>query len=483
MTQPTLREAVTMPPLEAGIGALAGLALWFSAAAFHIAMTPSQADLLPLLDEPLFWVLATGPLLIGGLGWIAGDRRRERQEAFALYQSAVDGQFADLAEREWVTRAVVQNAFDAVLILELDGAILDANPTASRIFGHSMDHLITLDITALLPDHDRLNKATVVDRRTAGGERLGVEWRTRARHADGSVFSVDLHISMLPEPGLLVYAVRDSTTRISQEARMVSDAVTAEKDRSVLAQRARGTVMLDVGLHLREHLARVLTQAEALRELDEAGTLGASIHEEVSAAWRWVEQLWNLTAWERATASPTLSPASVGELVDEVVDALGPLARQEGVRLHIRLDDGIGHLITDVPKLAAAMRNVIGHSCMRARHDVKVEVKRDPGRGTDWLAMFVRDDGEPLSDDVLNAVVGAYAQEEMLLEPPRGTEAGSLALAQRLARSLGGHIAVEAGPSGNEFSLRLPMDPSKVKDVPFRPPPSMETPDPSPVAE
>src|SRR5687768_17740726 len=144
------------PPYEAALGVLAGLALWTGGCLLEMAAEPASRSFVALAEHPMFWALATGPLFFGGLGWMGGDRRREREEAFRLYQVAVDGQFATIAEREWVTRAVVQNAFDAVLILDLQGQVLDANPTAARIFGYGLDDLVTLRIDTLLPDHERL---------------------------------------------------------------------------------------------------------------------------------------------------------------------------------------------------------------------------------------------------------------------------------------------------------------------------------------
>lgn len=457
---------------------LAGGALWVAASALHVLLVPG-GGLDGLFELPLFWALATAPLLVGAMGWLLGDRRREREEAFELYQRAVDEQLAGLAEREWVTRAVVQNAFDAVLILDPSLQVLDANPAAARIFGHTLDALVTQHIEALLPDHDRLERATVVERRTAGGERLGVEWRTRARHADGSLFPVDLHISMLADAGILVYAVREASTRVMREERLVQEALDAQKGREVIEQRRRGSLLQDLGGALRVHLDRVLAQAEEL-EADGVGT--ESVGEIVDASHgilERLEELWNLVMWERSQTATTLLPVTVAEVLDGIAEAMEPIARRQRVRLVISLADDLGPVVCDPSLFSWALRNLVRGAVQRgADGEVRIDVAREPGRGTDWVAVFVHDDGPPLDPDTLDRVYLSFATAEAPVVPPEART--GVALAQRLARALGGHVAVDSAEGrGTTFSLRVPMDPTRVREVPTRPPARMDSPPPT----
>lgn len=461
--------AAVAPPHEAALGALAGLAMWAGGCLLEMAADPAARSFVTLSDHAMFWALATAPLFLAGLGWLVGERRRELEEAFRLYQVAVDEQLATIAEREWVTRAVVQNAFDAVLILDLHGQVLDANPTAARIFGHPLDELVKLSIDALLPAHERLQRgATAVERRTAGGERLGVEWRTRARHADGSTFPVDLHISILADPGLLVYAIREASTRVRREESLVREALDVQRGQMRIERRRRGTMLLDVSGGLRENLDRVLAQAE---RLEHDGVDAEQVREIVDASHAILErldQLWNLTMWERAGSAPTLGPLPVAALLDGLPDALGPAVRKNRNRLVVRPASPI-ELVTDATLFASAVHNLVSEAARRT-HDgeIRVEAVREPGRGTDWLAVFVHDDGPALAPDTLDSAYRAFSATDAD-QVAIGERAG-LVLAQRLARSLGGHVSAESEPGrGTTFGLYLPLDPSKVKDVPSRP--------------
>jgi signal transduction histidine kinase len=173
-----------------------------------------------------------------------------------------------------------------------------------------------------------------------------------------------------------------------------------------------------------------------------------------------LDQLWNLTMWERASSSPSLAPISIAALVEQLSEALGPLVRRNRNRLVVQPAPDV-ELVTDATLFACALRNLVSEAARRTQDgDIRVEAVREPGRGTDWLAVFVHDDGPILAPEALDSVYLASGDGVAI-----GERAG-LVLAQRLARSLGGHLSAESAVGrGTTFSLRMPLDPTKVKEV------------------
>ncbi|MGC3971754.1 MAG: PAS domain S-box protein [Pirellulales bacterium] len=94
-----------------------------------------------------------------------------------------------LRENEQRYRALFESCGDAIFVLDFDGQIHSANPTATRISGYSHDELLAMRIQ----DLDCSSDATQVPERMAGlrsGETIAFE--VTHRRKDGSTYPVDV---------------------------------------------------------------------------------------------------------------------------------------------------------------------------------------------------------------------------------------------------------------------------------------------------
>lgn len=444
------------PPWEAAFGGLAGLALLSFGVVVHAQFGPHGRSMEALLNEPLAWTLLGATPLFAALGWVVGDRRRERELAIAHWEQTTTQGMKNLAQREWLTRGILQTALDAMLVIDDNEDIVDANPPAARIFGLPLTALIGTPVIQLLPAHKTLGTTMAITRRTAGGEVLGKEWQTHAVHADGSRFPVDLNIVALRGPNLLFYAIREATTRVKAERRMVQEARSAWEEQSEAHRRQRGAQLLDLGSALRGEVDRVIRQLDTLRD---AGTSDPDLTDASYTLLTHLERLQALSVWERSDASVSVTPVPVQAMVDAVVHAVEPLARHRRNRIVVRCDPGLGEIHTDALRITAALRVLIANAATHTHEGiVTVDVRREPGRGTDWLTAQITDTGPGLDVEALDRIYQLFAgpPDDLSITPGGGL---GLKLAHRLARTLGGHISVSSSPDGTTFMLRLPLDP------------------------
>lgn len=453
------------PPWEAAFGGLAGAALLSFGLIAQLQFGPG-GGIEALLEDPLAWTLLGATPLFAALGWVVGDRRRERELAIAQWESTTSRDMHTLAEREWLTRGVLQTAFDAVLAINDDEFVVDANPTATRVFGLEFEDLLGLPVSQLLPKHRSLGNTLAITRRTAGGEVLGKEWQTTAVHAAGHRFPVDLNIVALKGPGLLFYAIREATTRVAHERKRVDDARVEWEAQQEEHRRARGGQLLDLGASLRGELDRLVVELDALRE---EGTSRPALDDAAFALMVVFERLQALSVWERSDAAISFSPIIVSDLVAEAVRAAQPLAHHRGNTLTVHCDEALGELNTDPIRLAAALRALVVRAAVHARDaEITVDVDREPGQGTDWLTASVHDDGPGLDLEAQQRIYKLFRGNPNVLSVAQGEGLG-LKLAHRMARTLGGHISV-AFDRGTTFLLRVPLDPEiSIEPGPPRP--------------
>ena len=139
--------------------------------------------------------------------------------------------------------------------------------------------------------------------------------------------------------------------------------------------------------------------------------------------------LWAAVHSATAAVAPTTSAVSVNSPSGEV-----PIAAE--------------------PELLTRMvQPLIDNACRYARSKVSVEVTQTANSA----CVSVRDDGPGVRDDEAELVFEPGRRGTAAATAPGAPGAGlGLALARRLARSIGGDITVEPGLSGGHFLLRLP---------------------------
>ena len=123
------------------------------------------------------------------------------------------------------SRAVLDSAFDAIIVMKPSGVIVDLNAAAERMFGHSRDKAIGQELAMLIVPPDRsdahgkaLQQYDPSRPSTLVGQRIEVE----AVRSDDSRFSIELSVARVDDPdGVLFWAwIRDLTER-----RMTEDAL------------------------------------------------------------------------------------------------------------------------------------------------------------------------------------------------------------------------------------------------------------------
>ena len=149
-------------------------------------------------------------------------------------------------------------------------------------------------------------------------------------------------------------------------------------------------------------------------------------------------------------------PVTVERVVDDVVAALADRPSPEVVRLRVAIDPAARLIATDPALLRRILFHLLGNAFkFTERGTVQVTV-RPADRPEDALVV-VRDSGVGIPPERLRAIFDAFVQADQS-DARRFDGLGmGLALVQRAAQLLGGHILVESAPGqGSEFTVVLP---------------------------
>jgi PAS domain S-box-containing protein len=449
-----LSQAVPIPlrssPTEVLTGFLSGMVPFILGCSIYVFL-PTLSD--PLL-QPAFWLLSAMPFIGAGLGFGVYKQRLHLWHQYNELEARHRHRTKVARSREQLTRAVLNGLTDCVLLVDPEGEIQDCNETVSNIFGYTRDELIGTKIEPILPDYARLMQESGTRLETASGDELGTEWHGRGRNKDGTTLPIDL-IRCVPNglPGS-VYVLREATARLTRSADDIRDALDAARLEVSETAKRRGEILGLMGHNLHTEVEALLRHVQAL-PFPAADPVLDIAQQLLPIA----NRLQNLSMADDSQSALQLDHVAITGLVEELTAEIQPVAERNRTELLVSLADNIGILKTDRQKLSHAIRNLLHKASHNTREGtVTLEVEREPGRGTDWVAFHVTDTGEGMSQEEVDAMFKVIRKFNPSSSREYLEQGLGLALSQHCAKLLGGHIAVRSEPGeGSTFSLRVPM--------------------------
>lgn len=135
-----------------------------------------------------------------------------------LFQDITDRKQAetDLAEKEHQYRSIFEDAFDGIVINDLNGMIIEVNPAFCHMHAYTREELIGQTLRKLIRDADHPIFAQYLD---SVGQGKTFRGRAVDIRKDGSTFYVEVHGSPISYQGKphVLGIVRDVTTQVQNE--------------------------------------------------------------------------------------------------------------------------------------------------------------------------------------------------------------------------------------------------------------------------
>ncbi|TAK81363.1 MAG: GAF domain-containing protein [Betaproteobacteria bacterium] len=145
----------------------------------------------------------------------------------------------------------------------------------------------------------------------------------------------------------------------------------------------------------------------------------------------------------------------LGPVLEQCMKTVEPLVKAPAVRLLKDFDGGLPQVYADEEKLRQIVLNLLGNAVkFTEQGTVRVRAKADG----DSFSVAVTDTGIGIPADKLEHVFEEFTQADASSTRVYGGTGLGLTIARRLARLMGGDIAVESAPgAGSTFTLTLPL--------------------------
>lgn len=287
----------------------------------------------------------------------------------------------------------------------------------------------------------------------------------------------------LPEPGSdeigrtvaafqsMLDQIRSRDCTVEQTMALMNQLVeerTAEARRAEAASEAKTRFLTVMSHEIRTPLNGILgmsdllmdAQAQASSPLDAEQREHLQLLRESARALELViNDVLDYSRIESADLRMDSAPLSPRQLLEQVVEMRRPAARARGLALSLSIDDSVpSWLLGDAARLAQIVDNLLGNAIkFTEQGGIAVGLSSQPqAEGVHELHLSVEDSGVGIAPAQQQRIFEAFSQAADPATRRHGGTGLGLAICARLARLMGGSIAVDSEPGrGSIFHVRL----------------------------
>lgn len=400
-------------------------------------------------------MLYGGLVLIFGLLFVASRAvRRQEQQAQAAALALQEGQ-----ER---SRAIVDTALDAVLLMDDAGIIVDWNPAAEQIFGWRRDEVIGHPLAErIIPEELRAahSRGMAHLKETGEGAVFGKRLELPALRRDGTTFPVELSINPMPGAGRILFVgfLRDITNRKAAEEKL-----RAAKEAAETALRSKDNFVAALSHELRTPLTPVLLCTAALREDerlpgDVRGQM-AMMERNIALEARLIDDLLDLTRINRGKFRLRTEPCDTHSLLHHALEIVRDEARAKRIALDLDLGAERFGVTGDPARLQQVFWNLLRNAVKFTDSGGRVAIQTRDEVAKDCLVITISDTGVGFAPEAAEQIFQPFEQAGRDGDHGLGGLGLGLTIARAIVDLHGGTIQARSrGPGeGATFTVEFP---------------------------
>jgi len=364
---------------------------------------------------------------------------------------------AEVMAAEMLSRSILEQTVDAVVVGDRSGALIRAGAAARRLcgwdpIGLAFDAAFPL---RLRPGPEGSDSATPtppwVDRVLSGETIHGAE--ARLEREDGQQFDLLLGSGPLRDAEGCVVGFVATLTDIT-ELREAEEALRE-------ADRRKDEFLATLAHELRNPLAAISNAAEVARRSpddEEARTWSAEVIErQVQQLGHLVDDLLDISRISRGKVQLRKELIDARSIVERAAQVVGPQMAEKGHELSIAVHEGRMAVEADATRLEQILVNLLSNAAKYTDAGGRITLSAWPEGGE--LVLRAEDTGIGIAPEKLPLVFELFEQVDDSITRSRGGLGIGLTLVKRLAELHGGTVAAESGGlgRGSTFSVRLPL--------------------------
>ncbi len=350
-----------------------------------------------------------------------------------------------LQTREQQLRAVLEQAGDAILLLDAEQRVTLFNRTAERLFACRAAEILGQSVARLLPGLSEVPATT--------DEPVQLE----AVRCDGTRFMAELSRTTLTSQAsaesLLI--VRDLTERLRYEAELIRAREEAET-----MSRLKSTLLANLSHEIRTPLTTVIGFADVIREEAAPGTpfheFARLIADGGQRLLHTLEEVMDLAQLEACTLKASQEHLLLPERLRLLMATYRARAEQKGLKFRVQQAPCVA-IWADSRLLERAVEHLLDNAIKFTEQGGVTVRFRQEG---DQVGIVIEDTGIGIAETALPKIFDEFWQASCGIGRTHEGLGLGLAVARRFVEIMGGRIEAESTPGqGSRFTIWLPAAP------------------------
>jgi two-component system sensor kinase FixL len=401
---------------------------------------------------------STDGTFVGYIGTCVDIHDARQTEAELLQtKKTLQEQIAASSIQEAHLRSILATVPDAMVIIDERGNIQSFSTTAKRLFGFTEDEVQGRNVNMLMPPPYRQEHDGYLQRYLTTGERhiIGVGRVVVGQRKDGSTFPMELSVGEVALEGKRQFIgfVRDLTQR--QEGERLLHEVQSEL-LHISRLSTMGEMASTLAHELNQPLSAIANYLQGSKRLlenspDERATLIIEAMEKAAAqavrAGQVIQRLRDFVA--RGETERRIE--SIKKIVEEASALALVAAKEQSVRVDLRLDPSIDLVLVDKVQIQQVLLNLLRNALEAMQTSIRREliVSTAPA-SADMVAISIADTGCGIAPDAASQLFQPFFTTKR-----QGMGIG-LSISRTIIESHGGQITAEPNPNGGTiFRLTL----------------------------
>jgi two-component system, sensor histidine kinase len=254
----------------------------------------------------------------------------------------------------------------------------------------------------------------------------------------------------------------------TEELQRINAQLTGARDRAEAANEAKSNFLANMSHEIRTPMTAIIGYADMMLEPDQTLSDRQDCLQVIRRNARHLVELINdildISKIEAEKMTVERVRANFPQLIVDVVSLMRPRAAEKELDLRMRFEGSIPEeILTDPTRLRQIVMNLTANAIkFTERGFVELSIRCEPGDGKSLVQVIIRDTGIGMTAEQVGRLFQPFMQADNSMTRRFGGTGLGLVISKRLARLLGGDIAVSSAAGvGSTFTITLdggPLD-------------------------